>query len=205
MPDNGPVIVGGILNTESDANAPQSPPPGWAQRLPTVRTEVGVTELLDRLGEASKRGRLPGFVRTAGADAGEWGFEVAAFGTPFDRVLVGRVRSEDGVSVVRLSVRTPRLFPGLFALSLVVSVWPGVVLVDHLIPGDWGWWPTWMWYLPLTILPIPWAWRWAMQRTDATTHGSCHDMTGRIAKEIAGHFGCGGAIGRELNGAVSSK
>lgn len=30
-----------------------------------------------------------------------------------------------------------------------------MLLTDALIPGAWGWWPTWTWYLPLTILPLP--------------------------------------------------
>lgn len=178
--------VGGLLSTESVPNAPQPPPSGWAQRLPTIRSGVEASALLERLSEASKRGRLPGFVRTAGATGGEAGFEVAVFGTPFDRVLVGRVRADGTGSMVVLSLRTLPMMPGLFAFTLVVSVWPGVVLLDHLIPGDWGWWPTWTWYLPMSILPIPFAWRWAMQRTEVTTHESSHDMIGRIAREIDG-------------------
>lgn len=40
-------------------------------------------------------------------------------------------------------------------ISVIVSIWPGVELMDSLIPASWNWIATWKWYLPLVIVPLP--------------------------------------------------
>lgn len=45
--------------------------------------------------------------------------------------------------------------PLILAISVIVSIWPGVELMDALIPASWGWIDTWKWYMPLVIVPLP--------------------------------------------------
>lgn len=151
--------------------------------VPGIRAESDPAAVMEAISTASKRGRMPGFRRT-----GDSTFEVALFGSPFDRMLVGRIEAAEGGAIVRFDVRTPPLLPWIFAVLLIVSIWPGIVLVDHLIPGDWGWWPTWWWYLPLTIIPTPFTWQWAMKKTDATTYASSQETLAAIAKEVGGRI-----------------
>lgn len=150
--------------------------------LPAVETDLTADQALERLEVASRRGRLPGFAR-----GGQGGlFSVAAFGHPFDKVLIAT--SEPAGAGVRLKFRAklPMKGPALFAAALAFSVWPGVRIMDHLIPVGWGWIPTWWWYLPLTIIPIPWAWRAVMRRTNAAAHESALKQIAQIASEVGG-------------------
>lgn len=151
--------------------------------LPAVCADAAPTAVVEALATASKRGRMPGFKRS-----GDSTFEAALFGAPFDRVLVGHAEPDGNGTRVRFSVRTPPLLPWIFAVLLIVSIWPGIVLVDHLIPGDWGWWPTWWWYLPLTIIPTPFTWQWAMKKTDVSTYVSSQETLAAIAKEVGGRI-----------------
>lgn len=170
-------------STSPSPSAPAAHDPAAAAGpLPSVETDLSVEAVLDRLDVASRRGRLPGFVR--GGHGGL--FSVAAFGHPFDKVLVGASERAGAGVRLRFRAKLPLKGPALFAAALAFSVWPGVRIMDHLIPVEWGWIPTWWWYLPLTILPIPWAWRAVMKRTDATARESAIKQIEQIATEVGG-------------------
>lgn len=167
------------------SDTPASQPAKGAQAapsapLPSIRCGLSEQEVLERLGTASRRGRLAGFAaRPAGAT-----FAVAAHGSPFDSVLLAAVDAAAGRITFRLEML--KKVPVIFAVLLVATVWPGVLLMDSLIPGEWGWIPTWWWYVPLTVLPIPWAWRGAMKKSRASSHASALEMIKRIASELGG-------------------
>jgi hypothetical protein len=148
--------------------------------LPSVLSPLSGTELVARLETASKRGRLAGFARAGG------GFEVSAFATPFDHALDARLSPADGGTRVEFSLRMFRKMPVIASVVTAATVWPGVHFVDQLIPGRWGWIPTWWWYVPLSVLPLPWAARTALRRSRATAHASALDMIGKIAAESDG-------------------
>lgn len=160
--------------------------------LPEVETSLTSAEVIERLRTASKRGRLPGFESPVqGGD-----FRVAAHGTPFDGVVLGRTEA----GRVRFEVRRLWMWPVVFAVLLVVSVWPGVYFVDKLIPGEWGWIPTWWWYVPLTALPAPFAWRIAMRRSAASIATSAREGVSKIAAELGGKVAGGGGEGEAGSG-----
>lgn len=174
--------------------------------LPRVRVAgLSLPEALARLDTAARRGRMaglalpePGAPRRAGAPL----FSVAAFGTPFDGLLeafadgpapasaVGGAERASGVEMtLRFRVRLRPLVPAVFLAVLILSIWPGVLLMDSflgLIPGSSTWWPTWWWYVPLMVATSPLAWRTAWGRSRATAHDSGHRMVAKIARELGG-------------------
>lgn len=145
-----------LPDTEAaDQVDPAVDPAGITARLsladpPTLRSGLSAAEVLDRLDRLSRRGRLPGYHATPSG-----GFKVALFAEPIDRELIATIEPDAAGVVIRFRARMKRRMPAAFAATIVVSIWPGVHLVDSLIPASWGWWPTWTWYMPLVILPIP--------------------------------------------------
>lgn len=162
---------------EAPALVPRSQP------LPQLRTPLTPTEALDRLGLASRRGRLPGFEPAPkGGDTRR--FKAAAFGHPFDREILGAISPDpEGGSVVEFRTRLLVKAPLIYLVSIVVSIWPGLPLVDALIPASWGWWPTWWWYLPLCVLPLPFLPR-MWRRSEAVAHDEAHKTVRKIGAEL---------------------
>jgi hypothetical protein len=170
--------------TPNSAPAPAAPtaPVEWS-RLPAVLTPLGTTNAMDRLRTASKRGRMPGF-QPLGADT----FVVELFGHPWDRTLVGTIRPEGVGSRLTFAPRSRRFTQILWAVILIATVWPGVILTDTLIPSSWGWigQNVWTWYLPLTILANLWTWIWAVKNTEKTTRVSAAETIPAVATEVGG-------------------
>jgi hypothetical protein len=175
--------------------------------LPTIHTPLSQSQVLGRLLTAAKRGRLPGY--EPGGHGGL--FSMAAHGHPFDAILIATYEPlpENGDREARregeggagrqgephaatpggrlvFRSRLNRKLPAIFAIVLLATVWPGVHFMDQLIPGEWGWIPTWWWYLPVTALPLPWVWRGLMKRSRGSIDRSAREMIGRIAREIDG-------------------
>lgn len=146
--------------------------------------------ILERLGIASRRGRLAGY-RNHGEPGGIL-FSTAAFGHPFDGVLEARVEPIDHGIRLRFSARLAPRMPILFAAGLALTVWPGVYFMDQLmiefLPGVRAAVPTWWWYVPLTVVPVPWLWRATMRRTRAAIHSSARQVIARMAGELDGRL-----------------
>ena len=157
----------------SDDPATTSSEAGACELAPIASEKSGAA-ICDALERLSKKGKLPGFVR-----AGDGGlFSVDAQGAPFDRRLVGEAVEKDGQTQLRWRLVTPRKWPIGIALVLVLTVWPGLPITDSLMQtylpesyGAWtsGWFKTWMWYLPITVLPIPWFWKSTFAKMRAST------------------------------------
>jgi hypothetical protein len=153
--------------------------------LPTLAVPLASDEILDRLGTASRRGRLPGF---EGRPPGGALFRVAAFGHPVDAGLDARPHQVNGLVMLDFTLVIPRRLSVILALTLVLTVWPGVYFMDQLmiqiVPSVRAWLPTWWWYLPVSIVPIPWVWRSVMRRARDTTTASAREMIDKIAGEL---------------------
>ncbi|MDX2117840.1 MAG: hypothetical protein SFY96_06645 [Planctomycetota bacterium] len=159
---------------------------GEAAALGVVRTSLNAEGVLAKAREASRRGRLPGF--EAGGDGGL--FSVLAFATPFDRRLVAHVDAGEGGSVVRFALRLRPLMPLVFLGVTLTTIWPGVWITESMLesyfPGSWIARYTWWWYMPLTVLPLPWA-GWSMWRKSAAAAlASAHEAIAALAKELGG-------------------
>lgn len=152
--------------------------------LGTVRTARSAAEIVKTLDTAARRGRLAGFESNSRGNSEC--FRAAAFGTPFDGVLIGRLVEGS----LRFETRLRPLMPMGFALVLAASVWPGVVLTESMIAsffpssGFWKW--TWWWYIPLTLPFCPWVFWSAVKKSRATVHDSAHQVIAKIASELGG-------------------
>ena len=139
-----------------------------ANPLPSIQTAQDAEAVYGALLKMSKRGKLAGFEHDAGA-----GSAVAdAHGSPFDSdLLIEHAGGESG-GEVRFSLKLRTKFPAIFAALLIVSVWPGLPLTDSFM-FNFEWYErlmgesikTWMWYLPLTVLPIPFVWKSAIKKS----------------------------------------
>lgn len=158
-----------------------------------IETPLPPREVIDRLRAMSKKGKLPGF-STEGHEAESGGAAtcaVAAFGKPFDRDLVVRAEPAGEGSRVSFSFVWRRKLPGAFLAMLVLSVWPGVHLTDSLLntwfrsyPNEF--WVTCAWYLPLTIIPAPFAWKGAITKSERTTAEHAHETREKLAAVLGG-------------------
>lgn len=125
---------------------------------PPLRTALDRDAIMERLRGASKRGRLPGFVHR-----GDGVFEADVFGMPYDRILRGTIDPDpSGGSVISMTTRLKRTFPGAVIVVMALVVWPGVWLTDTFMDG-WRWHhqnvETWWWYLPACALAVPALWK----------------------------------------------
>lgn len=133
-------------------------------QLESIQTKKTSGEVFSALSKLSKQGKLAGYEYESGSDEAT----VDAHGTPFDSDLC--VRFKDGELSFRMVMR--RKLPVIFALILAATVWPGLPLTDSFLFG-FEWYErlmgesikTWMWYLPLTVLPIPLVWRSSMMKS----------------------------------------
>lgn len=169
-----------IRANRAQTDHPPAAPCRYSAGVDELPTSLTADAIVERLAVASKRGRLAGFARPGGGVL----FVVDAFGTPFDGVVEARFESDSSGGRLRFALRMKRRLPIIFAIVLVATVWPGLYFTDQLIPGEWGWIPTWWWYLPLTIVPIPWAWRAAMRKSRATMEASAREAIGKVRAEL---------------------
>lgn len=160
-----------------------------SEPLPGLETSLGEAEIRARLDAASRKGRLPGYHNHG--DPGGVLFSVSAFGNPFDGVLLARVEHAEGAPTrLRFEARMCRGLPLLFVAALVTTVWPGVYFMDQLMiqvaPGWREALPTWWWYLPLTILSLPWAAWSVFRRARRSIEQSSRQAIEGMAREVDG-------------------
>lgn len=158
--------------------------PGWGA-LPTLRTPLTPDQVVERLAGASKRGRLAGFSRSVGL------FSCALFGKPFDRRLVARAQKLPDGTAIRFEAKLLPKLPLIFVVTIVITIYPGVRFMDLLIPSSWGWIPTWTWYLPLTVLPLPWMVRSMWRKSEAEAWDHAQEVLEKLAKELDGTYDAG--------------
>lgn len=148
--------------------------------FPDLVVALDAAEIRRRMDVASRRGRVPG----VHVGDGDTLFEVDGCGTPFEHHLVATGSVAAGSTRVSFSLVRRKRMPLIFAALLVVTVWPGVYFMDQLIPGEWNWIPTWMWYLPLTVLPVPWFWRSTSRKSRAIAMEDASGLVEKIRVEL---------------------
>ncbi len=164
--------------------------------LPAIEALLSPDEIVARLDKASRRGRMPGF-RARPKDAL---FQTDAWGTPFDFDLFASAEGAEGRTRLVFEVRLRQRLPRVYALMLVLTVWPGAPLTDSLLRmwfdwyhhltqieffrlGSWEWF-TYAWYIPVCVLPLPFMWKGWMRRSRATARVSALEMIAKIAGEL---------------------
>lgn len=146
---------------------------------------------VDALRAMSKRGKLAGFDAADAGSGDRRTVRAAAHGTPFDADLILELERTDDGSRVEARTRLRRLMPGVFIAVLVLTVWPGLPLAEaFLLSFTWyerlvgGVLETWMWYIPITVLPAPWAVLKSIRRSKDTARRHALETIGRIERTL---------------------
>lgn len=115
-------------------------------------------------------------------------FSAEVIGSPFDGVLEAQAETIPRGTRLRFQARTEPRRLVLFAVGLILSIWPGVYFMDQLmiqvLPGVRNALPTSWWYIPLTVVPLPWLVHAAIRRTRRSIHESALLLIERIAAEL---------------------
>jgi hypothetical protein len=132
--------------------------------FPPITVACTPATAIARLAAAAKRGKLPGFI----AGASEKSCAVEAYGTVFDHQLTLHLEPAGAGTNITFSLKRLPKKPLIFAVVLLLTIWPGWPMTDSMLRTWWGWydtlpsWTTAAWYLPTTVLPIPFMWqRWS--------------------------------------------
>ena len=159
-------------------------------QLPSVRTPMSPAEVVTHAEKLSRRGKLPGFERTAGDAL----FKAAAFGNPFDADLICSATESGGETTLRFETALRKKLPAIAILLLVVTIWPGVWLTDSMLGAYWPtygkWtvdmpWLTYAWYLPVTVLPLPWMLKKIVARNTAAVDEHAREQIAKISGAVA--------------------
>lgn len=154
--------------------------------IATIETGSTPACVIEVLTAMSKRGKLPGFEARSQTSA-----VADAHGTPFDSDLLIDAKADGEGAAVTLEVRLRRKMPLIFVGILILTVWPGLPLTDSFLLG-FGWYErlmsgsleTWMWYLPLTIIPAPFAVRSSIRKSKLSGREHAIETSERIRAEL---------------------
>lgn len=151
--------------------------------LPSLTTTLSSAEIREKLDVAARKGRMPGLELQSQAGI----FEIREFGQPFESTLTATAAAGvDGFQTIEFQSKIRPMFPTVFAVMLVVSIWPGIYLVDSMVRHYFSWYdiPTWWWYLPLTVPTSPWAFWSAVKKSRASASVEARRLIERVATEL---------------------
>lgn len=156
-----------------------SAPPQNPTALPVLETPLAPAEVLARLDALARSGKLAGYRERDG------GFRVDAFASPFEKVLDATI-TPGPPSRIAFNLRLVRKLPFAFWIITLLTIWPGVWVTDSMLRLYFDAYriETWWWYLPLTILPIPWMWRTARRKSDAGAAAAAAEVISAIAAAV---------------------
>jgi hypothetical protein len=153
--------------------------------LPDLLTPHTPDEVLRRLDLAARRGRMAGFKPEPAPPR----FSVVAFASPFEHKLVATAAPAPAGS--RLSFRAVMLpkLPWIYAIVIALCIWPGVWLTHSMLVTWFNWyfaeeWKTWAWYIPLTVIPLPWAIRKLVGKSRAEAHTDALAQIDKLRAEL---------------------
>lgn len=169
MPESSP-------NSPPDTAAPPDRGP-WATLACTLPNEAVVATLA----KLSKAGKLPGYAPAASPGAGLASF--AAFGDPLDYDVLVR-RGADGQLTFEANLQ--RRMPLIALVLTIFAIWPGSWLTDSMLRSYFSWYDfnTYLWYIPLTVLPLPWVARSWMRKSRKAAYQHLRDVLPRIANAL---------------------
>ncbi len=157
-------------------------PPDPGSSTTSLHANCPPAEVVTRLDQASRRGKLPGFRAGPGAQS----FSVRLMGEPFDRELLGQAAPAPQGATVSIRERVLILWPAVAAIFCIIAIWPGVWLTDSMLETYWPWLTrhveTWWWYIPLTAIPLPFALR-TMWRKSAASAAEQRDKAMRAIRD----------------------
>jgi hypothetical protein len=163
--------------------------------LPRVTSALSGIEAVNVLDAAARRGKLPGFHKGQGGAA----FEISDFGTPWESVLVAQARpiagsgageATGGGCEIGFSLRMKTGMAWVYAIVLVLTVWPGSWLTDSMLRtysstyAGWSWWATPVWYFPLTVPFVPLTMWQALRKSRQTARQDAGELIEKVRKLV---------------------
>jgi len=183
----GPITM---TTPETDPSAgaveTETPPASPIGTPPIVRAPIAPAEAMRGLDRASKQGNLPGFEQR-----GDDQFRALVYGEPFDRELLGTISGDANGCKIDSQLRLLKKMPVLSIVLVVVSIWPGVWLTDSMIQTYWSgypnsFWVTAAWYLPLTVIPLPWMLRSMWRKSEGIAREELVKTMAKIERAVGG-------------------
>ncbi len=147
--------LAGMSEGDTQPKQPAQPEPDAGARLEDIRVSLSKDQVLEKLGKAARRGKLPEFASGGPENAL---FKASALGHPFDRDLLAWGEAEGDGLRLRFGLHWRKKAPIIYLAAMILTVEPGRYFLELMIPGSWGWGSIMWWYYPLTILPIPFMW-----------------------------------------------
>lgn len=165
------------LITSTSMSVPEHSP------LPTIECHHAAQVAQEKVRELALRGKMPGFVLGKGEDL----FEAQAFGHHLDY----RMLASHEPGKLRFELRMARRVPAVLLVVLAVTIWPGVWLTDSMLKTYFDWYtiPTWIWYIPLTVIPVPFMWRRMVRQSRAAAEESARELIERIRVALSAGSG----------------
>ena len=152
------------------------------QTLPEIQTTLTPQEFLSVADSMSKAGKLPGFEKTPSY------FSTLLFGAPFDRVMTSTATTRSDHTRIKFSTKLLLKMPLIFAALIIFSIWPGVTLTHSLLRTYFPAYTieTWWWYIPLTVLPLPWYLKKTIKQSEASCLLSAIENINLLAERAKG-------------------
>jgi len=152
----------------------------------SIRTPKSSQEIVSILEALAKKGKLPGFEPNGVPGL----FRVDAFGMPSDYDLVAEAVGDSAGTQLRFKLVSQRKFHLIMAISIVLTIWPGMWMTDSMLRTwfrsyDFA---TWIWYVPLMILPLPWLWYSATRKSRIAAAAHAVEQLTTIAGSIDGEI-----------------
>lgn len=144
--------------------------------LAPLRTGHEVQQVCSKLDALSKRGKLPDYKREGSQ------FRLSAYGNQMDMTLAGHIAAVDGGSEIHFELQRQWKLIWIYAAVTVLTLWPGMALTDSMLSTYFSGYDfaTWMWYIPLVVLPTPiFAWR-EVRKSERMAVVSAGEMIERI-------------------------
>ncbi len=162
-----------------------SPPIADGTPLPACVTTLTPEGVVARLDALARRGRLAGFGRADAPDL----FRADAHSAPFDHDLIARGTPERAGTRLEFRLAMRRRIPALFGGAIVLTIFPGVWLTESMLSTYFSWyrlsiWWTMAWYIPLTVLPLPWALAAMVRRSRRAAREEALAIIARIEGEL---------------------
>lgn len=148
--------------------------------LPRLETSLSPEQVFDRLSTLARAGKFAGYRRTP------QGFAADAYAVPFEKDLLATVTPGERTRLT-FALRTRRRIPVAFWVIAALTVWPGVWLTDSMLRLYISAYriETWWWYIPLSVLPLPWAWRVAVRKSALAARAAAEVSIAQIERELA--------------------
>ncbi|MFO0787728.1 MAG: hypothetical protein U0573_15430 [Phycisphaerales bacterium] len=181
--DASPVLPGEPGAAGGPADVPESSGDARKVEQAVIHTPATGTKINEKMLSLSRAGKLPGYKPAAE------GFHALAYGWVYDFDLVAAFTPQGSGTSVKFALAVRPKMPWIVAAALLLSVFPGVWVTHSMLSIYFSWypgelWKTCAWYLPVSILPIPWVWKRAMDRSRVAAEESGLELIERIGAAL---------------------